>query len=291
LKILPPGAEIPPSLKSAVDAARITVAEQMSEFDDFLERRFAPIRKSHAGAEFDRLEECKAVAVGRTRAFVHEPTMLNVPQLPAIQYFDDALFPWLSELEAATDLISEELRAVLESEARHDLQPYVQYPPGVPVNQWVELNHSPNWSVYYLWENGEQHEAHCHACPGTAAVLSKVPLAISPGFAPTAFFSVLAPGAHIPPHTGSTNARSIVHLPLIVPGQCSFRVGNTTREWQRGKAWVFDDSIEHEAWNRSNKTRVILIFDVWNPFLTAAEKDLVNAFLIAQRDFYSGAQS
>lgn len=99
-------------------------------------------------------------------------------------------------------------------------------------------------------------------CPVVTQTLSRLPLADSPGFAPTAFFSVLSPGAHIPPHTGSTNARAIVHLPLIVPDGCSFRVGNEPRDWKSGKAWVFDDSIEHEAWNRSDKTRVILIFDV-----------------------------
>jgi aspartyl/asparaginyl beta-hydroxylase (cupin superfamily) len=68
-----------------------------------------------------------------------------------------------------------------------------------------------------------------------------------------------------------------VHLPLIVPPDCSFRVGGETREWVPGKAWVFDDTVEHEAWNRSDAPRAILIFDIWNPFLTVAERDLVRA--------------
>jgi aspartyl/asparaginyl beta-hydroxylase (cupin superfamily) len=96
-----------------------------------------------------------------------------------------------------------------------------------------------------------------------------------PGYAPTAFFSSLEPHVRIPPHTGSTNVRLIVHLPLIVPGQCFFRVANETREWQFAKAWVFDDSIEHEAWNDSDRQRVILIFDVWNPYLSDAERELI----------------
>ena len=77
------------------------------------------------------------------------------------------------------------------------------------------------------------------------------------------------------PHTGVTNTRLTVHLPLIVPPGCGFRVGATTREWLPGKAWVFDDTIQHEAWNLSDTPRAILIFDIWNPLLSAAERELV----------------
>ena len=98
-----------------------------------------------------------------------------------------------------------------------------------------------------------------------------------PGHAPTAFFSILDPKTHIPPHTGVTNTRLTVHLPLIVPPDCKFRVGSETREWVAGKAWVFDDTIEHEARNGSDEPRAILIFDIWNPFLTPAERDLIRA--------------
>jgi aspartyl/asparaginyl beta-hydroxylase (cupin superfamily) len=68
-----------------------------------------------------------------------------------------------------------------------------------------------------------------------------------------------------------------VHLPLIVPPDCSFRVGGTTREFEVGKAWLFDDTIEHEVWNNSDAPRAILIFDIWNPFLSEAERDMVRA--------------
>ena len=93
--------------------------------------------------------------------------------------------------------------------------------------------------------------------------------------APTAFFSILEANTRIPAHTGVTNTRLTVHLPLIVPPDCGFRVGGTTREWVPGKAWVFDDTIEHEAWNLSDTPRAILIFDIWNPLLTAAERELI----------------
>jgi aspartyl/asparaginyl beta-hydroxylase (cupin superfamily) len=79
-----------------------------------------------------------------------------------------------------------------------------------------------------------------------------------------------------------------VHLPLIVPPQCGFRVGSETRAWVPGRAWVFDDSIEHEAWNGSDTPRAILIFDIWNPFLSAAERAIVRAAMEAVGSYYGG---
>ena len=105
--------------------------------------------------------------------------------------------------------------------------------------------------------------------------LRDAPLAHVPNRSPSILFSLLKPGARIPPHHGLVNTRLICHLPVIVPGQCSFRVGNEVRDWVEGKSWLFDDTIEHEAWNDSNQTRVILLFDVWRPELSAQERALV----------------
>ena len=87
----------------------------------------------------------------------------------------------------------------------------------------------------------------------------------------------LRPGARIPPHAGVMNARLICHLPLIVPQPSGFRVGNETRAWEEGKLLVFDDSIEHEAWNDSAEDRVVLIFDIWRPELSEADRRAVTA--------------
>jgi aspartyl/asparaginyl beta-hydroxylase (cupin superfamily) len=153
----------------------------------------------------------------------------------------------------------------------------VAYPEGIPLDQWKELNKSRRWSAYFLWNQSVPQPAHMARCPRTVEVLKKVPQVEVERRAPTAYFSILEPGTRIPPHTGVTNTRAIVHLPLIVPEQCGFRVGSRTREWIPGKAWVFDDTIEHEAWNLSDSPRAILIFDIWNPFLSAAERDMVKA--------------
>jgi aspartyl/asparaginyl beta-hydroxylase (cupin superfamily) len=119
------------------------------------------------------------------------------------------------------------------------------------------------------------------------AALADVPLPHVPGRTPSMLFSLLKPGAHIPAHHGMLNTRMIGHLPLIVPPGCSLRVGNETRAWEVGKAWLFDDSIEHEAWNTSGETRVILLFEAWRDELSERERTLVAA-LLASIDAYSG---
>jgi aspartyl/asparaginyl beta-hydroxylase (cupin superfamily) len=171
------------------------------------------------------------------------------------------------------------------SERADDFAPYIAYPAGAPVNQWGELNHSRRWSTFFLWKDGARQDAACALCPETAALLERLPMARQPGFAPTAMFSALEPRTRIPRHTGSSNVRLIVHLPLVLPGPAGFRVGNETREWEVGRAWVFDDTIEHEAWNDADETRVILIFDIWNPLLSEAERELITAMMAAKNAF------
>jgi aspartyl/asparaginyl beta-hydroxylase (cupin superfamily) len=163
----------------------------------------------------------------------------------------------------------------------------VAYPPGTPENQFAPLNHNSQWSSFWLWKDGEPQEDAIARCPRTAAILEALPLCDQPGFAPTALFSALAANTRIPPHTGSTNTRLLVHLPLVLPGPAGFRVGNETREWRMGEAWAFDDTIEHEAWNDADQTRVIMIFDIWNPLLSDAERELVSALLLEQRNWLS----
>jgi len=111
------------------------------------------------------------------------------------------------------------------------------------------------------------------------AALDKVPLFAVPDRGPNILFSVLHPGAKIAPHTGFINTRLICHLPLLVPPECGFRVGNDTRAWEPGKAFVFDDTINHEAWNNSDQTRVVLLFDIWRPELSEQETALITSLL------------
>jgi aspartyl/asparaginyl beta-hydroxylase (cupin superfamily) len=213
---------------------------------------------------------------------------LYFPELPALEFFDRREFPWLDAIEVASDEIRAELTAVLESDPT-GLEPYVAYPEGAPLDQWRELNRSRRWSAYFLWNQGVAQPEHLARCPRTAKLLTGAPQCDVADHGPNAFFSILDARTHIPPHTGVTNTRVTVHLPLIVPPDCGFRVGSETREWIPGKAWVFDDTIEHEAWNRSDTPRAVLIFDVWNPYLSEAERDLVRATIEVVGTYSSGA--
>ncbi|WP_310497733.1 aspartyl/asparaginyl beta-hydroxylase domain-containing protein [Sandarakinorhabdus sp.] len=226
-----------------------------------------------------RMTNAIEVALGRRRSYVQQPLVFDYPGLPPDQYFARRHFPWLEQLEAATPVIRAELQALLDS-GGEGFAPYVAYPRGAPVNQWAALNHKDAWAAQFLIEHGENRPLR-ERCPQTAAVIDALPLFDVPGRGPVAFFSLLKAGAHIPPHTGATNIRSIVHLPLIVPPGCWFRVGNETRAWEEGRALVFDDTIEHEAMNPSGELRAILIIDAWNPHLSMAERDLLRQYMTA----------
>lgn len=287
LKLAPRDEVLLPSLKAPVERARKAVAANSEALARHLRAAIDPLRSQFEGENFDRLDESLEVFAGLKKAYVHEPLLFNLTRLPAIPFFDRAHFPWLSELEAATEAIRNDAAEMIKQDWQK-FHPYIQYPAGAPVNQWQALNHSPSWSTLHLWKGGERIADACARCPNTVAVLEKLPMADQPSFAPTAMFSVLAPHTKIPPHTGSTNTRLVLHLPLILPPHCGFRVGNDTREWKMGEAWVFDDTIEHEAWNDSDQPRTILIFDVWNPLLSAAERNLVTAMMNASNAYNAG---
>jgi aspartate beta-hydroxylase len=261
--------------------ARERITRNANQLAALLEQRLGPLRgAAHSPAALLRAERALARVLGRKAIYAPRPTLMYFPFLKDYEFHPREDFPWLEDLEAAAPAIREEVLAVLAAD-RDGLTPYIAYPAGLPLDQWRELNHSRRWSAYFFWKDGQREEEHCRRCPATAAALARAPQVDIPGRGPTAFFSILDAHTHIPPHTGSTNARLTVHLPLILPGACRFRVGGETREWRAGEAWVFDDTIEHEAWNDADAPRAILIFDVWNPQLTPLERDLVReAFVV-----------
>jgi len=285
LDSLASGAPTPQQAAAALTHARDVVLDNRKQLEKFLEQQVAAVRSAHAAADQRRFEACRDVYLRKRRVYHSQPKQILFPYLPGIEFFRREDFPWLDVLEAATEEIAAEALAALAAD-RAGFKPYVDSPPGTPLDEWTSLNHSLKWSVYPLWHDGEQIPDHVQKCPRTAAVLAELPLCDIPHHAPGAFFSVLAPRTRLPPHTGTTNTRSIVHLPLVVPEGCCFRVGADARTWKKGKAWVFDDSIEHEAWNDSDEIRIILIFDIWNPLLSVAERDLVRALTVGIGRYY-----
>ncbi|MFZ4122683.1 MAG: aspartyl/asparaginyl beta-hydroxylase domain-containing protein [Caulobacterales bacterium] len=284
ITIAPPDDRLAPGARQALARARSVVQANAEAMAAHLRTATAAARARHPDADMARMDEALSIVSGLSKPYPQEALFLTVPRLPPIPFLDRSHFPWLAGLENATDMIRDELQAAL-SQSWALFDPYIDRRPGEPVNQWAKLNHSRDWSTMHLWRDGVRNEPACAQCPKTAALLEELPLARQVGFGPTAMFSVLQPHTHIPPHTGSTNARLICHLPLIVPPKCLYRVGFERREWKLGEAFVFDDTIEHEAFNNSDEVRVVLIFDVWNPLLTPAERDVVTALSLAVRDY------
>lgn len=285
LKVAPPEPQWSPALKPALVKARALVQRVAEELSAFLADRTGTHLSKLQPQEAERWREAGAIVSGLSQPYHSVSNRLSVPRLPAIPFFDKSMFPWAAAVEAQTVAIRAELDALLEGQ-RSEFRPYVAYAPGTPVNQWQELNHSNRWSSWFLWRHGEAQTAHQAQCPVTATTLQAVDMAAIGGLCPNVMFSALAPHTHIPPHHGETNARLVVHLPLIVPPHCSYRVGFERRQWQVGELLIFDDTIEHEARNDSDALRVVLIFDVWNPLLSPTERELVRTISAAAREFH-----
>lgn len=217
---------------------------------------------------------------GRRGIYQNQCAGLYYPFLPADEFFDDHHFPWFATLAQSTDVIRSELLALI-ADPGESLRPYVRLDQGSPENRWSALDQSLDWGACFLWEYGQPNRAVLDRCPVTAAALAAVPQAVIPGRTPSAFFSMLRPRTRIPAHTGVSNTRAIVHLPLIVPPGCGFRVGGETRNWVAGQPFAFDDTIEHEAWNDSDEMRAVLIFDVWNPHLSHGEQEVIARYYAA----------
>lgn len=284
LRIAPHEPAWPPKLRSQLLHAREVVEARAKAYGDWLATRLAEPMAGLPESLRGRWQEALSILAGLSRPYVSDSNQLTVPRLPAIPFYDRGTFDWIPELEAKTSVIRGELLALLAT-ARDRFTPYIAYQPGQPVNQWQELNHSNRWSTLHLWRSGVAAPEIQERCPETVRALARVPMADLDGLCPNAMFSALAPHTKIPPHHGETNARLVVHLPLIVPERCRYRVGFEQRNWTVGEALVFDDTLEHEAANDSDELRVVLIFDVWNPLIEPAEREMVRAMSRAAREF------
>lgn len=250
------------------------VTEQQERLANAVDEVLADELNKASAFERRRMRAAADAWLGRRSIYSNQCEGLHYPFLPADEFFDRDHFRWLGELEAATATIASELEMILAA-PDPGLSPYISMPPGLPPNKWSQLDKSHDWSAFHLWKEGDRFDDACARAPRTAALVESLPICRIEGRAPNVFFSVLRAGSHIPAHTGVTNVRSVVHLPLIVPGNCEFRVGGETRSWVQGRAFAFDDTIEHEAWNRSDRDRVVLIFDVWNPHLSDHERAMI----------------
>jgi len=273
----------PPPLRAAVEHAVLQVRTGRREaFAQIL----APLQARYGPGELKRVEKCMRILIQDEAAIFPDarqrPSFLYFPDLPTRPYLDLSVCPWVAALERSTADIRAEMLALL---------PSAQGRERVFTSDELEqlnlrgLDTPPSWNGYYFYRHGEQRADNCQACPRTAAALAALPLAHIREHGPEVLYSVFTPGTHLLPHRGVTNVRQVGHLALMVPEQCALTVGGEPYHWQEGRVVVFDDTYEHEAWNRSAKTRVVMIFDIWNPYLTEAERAAVTDLIAEVGDF------
>lgn len=259
--------QVPQHIVPRLQKAEAAMQQAGERFEEHLNQTI-----SAAGVDAARLNprfaESLGILAGRQEVQLQQPSSFYYPGLPQIAFYDTADFAWVAQLEAALPAIREEAAAALAAQA--GIAPYVQADPTRP-NRGHALLGDPRWSAFHFFEAGVPIAANADRCPATMKALRAAPLPFIRGRSPMALYSILQPHTHIPPHWGMLNTRLICHLPLIVPDKCRLRVGNHTRIVEEGKVLIFDDSIEHEAWNDSDEVRVILLFEIWRPELGAEE--------------------
>jgi aspartyl/asparaginyl beta-hydroxylase (cupin superfamily) len=272
-KTVPP---LPPFWRAEIDRVQRVLKRSAEEYEAHLLTALKDRGFGEPGTE--RFTQAFDLMFGRRKLYLQQPTNFYFPGLPQTQFYERETFAWAESLEAETHAICAELNAVLAE--RTGIVPYVS-PQAGRTNPPGNRN-DPRWSVFHLILDGEEDLENTSRCPRTMAALQKLPLCRIEGCSPSVMFSLLLPGAHVVPHHGLTNARLICHLPLIVPVNCGgLRVGNETRPWREGRLVIFDDTMEHEAWNNSTSLRAVLLFDVWRPELSEHERVLVSTMLTA----------
>jgi len=275
-----------PGLRQSVKhAMRFIDAGRRRTFDAVLQ----PLRERYGHQELSRVEDCLAIYLGERQAQIpdarQKPKFLYFPGIPSQPYYGTERFPWQADLQAATDVIREELMSVLTE--NRPLEPFLGEQSAEELQGHLRSSgvQPAAWDAYFFYRHGDRFDDHHASCPRTSAVLERVPLVRIRDHAPETLFSILRPGTHILPHRGVTNTRLVTHLPLIVPPDCAINVGGELHEWKEGRCVTFDDTFEHEAWNRSDTTRVVVIMDSWNPDLTEVERVAVTDLVEAIGDF------
>ncbi|NVJ99127.1 MAG: aspartyl/asparaginyl beta-hydroxylase domain-containing protein [Alphaproteobacteria bacterium] len=213
------------------------------------------------------------------------PERFFLPALDPKPWFDAGDFPWAKSLGAAAASIIEEVRREIRPE---DTVPYIGGHTAES-DDWKALADKDIWRAVHLYRDGRADGPMASRFPATMEAMKSVPLYHGASGPPEVFFSLLAPGGHIPPHYGKSNARLTVHLPLVVPeGQCSLCAGHQVRVLEAGRVAVFDDSFIHEARNEADSVRINLVFDVWHPALSAEDISRLQRMGARYEEWYRG---
>jgi aspartate beta-hydroxylase len=275
-----------PLRADVLHAVQTTRRHRRGIVDDAL----APLRARHGAVALARVDACMAAYLGERAVSPADtrqrPKTLYFPDLPATPYLATARMPWLETLRERAAAIREEMVA-LRASGDSGFAPFLNFTSAAQAGQHLRAHGdaAPSWDAFFFYRHGVRQDANHARCPQTSAALETCPLNRIRGQAPEICFSVLTPGTHILPHHGDTNTRVVAHLPLIVPPGCALTVGGELHEWREGEPVVFDDTFEHEAWNRGESDRVVLILDAWHPDLDEAEREALTAVVSLLGDF------
>lgn len=261
-----------PAMARQLERARQVVAAADRWRDRLLHWR--PDGALLSPSEDRRMRDFRANILESIDAGPIAPPFFLVPGIKPKRYFDPSQFHGVAEIERGSDAVREEFLALAASK-NDQLGSSLA---GLHGDE-REQGRTGKWSMIPLIRNGRIVEEFASRCPRTMALAGGLDLPKLSLISPSLYFSVLEPGSRIAPHIGITNARLIAHFPLIVPDDCGFRVGGEVRKWEAGKALVFDDMTTHEAWNESDRIRVVLIADLWRPELSLAERAAVSALM------------
>lgn len=275
---------LPGDLPERVERAEAAVAAAEARFDAQLTKTLA---ERGIGQVPPRFEEALAIASGKQPIYLQQPTSFYFPGLPQQAWYPRGMFAWIAGLEDAVPAMRAEIEQVLADE--RGLEPYVR-PEADRASRGHSLLNDARWSAFHLFQAGERVEENARRCPLIMRLLELLPIPCIARRSPMALISILRPGTHIPAHHGMINTRLICHIPLVVPPGCRLRVGGETRDVVEGEAMIFDDSIEHEAWNDGDAVRAVLLFEIWRPEIAEDEKVALTAMFEAVTGYASSAE-
>lgn len=194
------------------------------------------------------------------------------PGLETRPLHDKNTFEWVQRLELGWPNIVEELNSLLNQRAGFS-------------KLYKDYTNVGDWAGCYFWIFGQEIQKNCELCPDTTKILKSIPGATEFG---TALFSALAPGTRVASHCGYSNSKLRCQLPLQVPNNCGFKIADQTISMVEGSCFIFDDSFLHTAWNESDRSRFVLIFDFFHPNLTAEETKYLNSLTLDTqiREYY-----
>lgn len=264
----------PPHLLDAVMHAIQTVRDGrrtlfFSAFDE--------VRVQFGNAELRRVERALTAYLGDWQAIPPDsrqrPKFMYFPDLPSSPFLDPDLQPWAARLRDAFPAIRDEAVRTF-AEDQQAFGDFVQLKGNARMSDYVGGSAAtPAWEAFFFYRRGKRFDTNHQRCPETSAVLESLDLCRIADQTPEICFSLLKAGSHILPHFGVSNTRTVMHLPLVVPADCALHLlGVGEHHWREGELMMFDDTFEHEAWNRSNSHRLILLMDCWNPHLTLPER-------------------